>query len=226
MKATSVDPKTSANEPHSVPAKKASPVRLMILLGVLVAVCGALAYDWVIAPPQVKAAYDKLEATALKRNELGFRPRAAKAGDPKETRETVSIDGGGMIYSEEVQEILGMTPSRTEKKEQYTIEYYRWWGWIPRNQNFIAVLYIGDNPDKRHYSTHFANELPDDVSLQGQIMAIPPVVDSASGNATAKGGTGDESKQNDEPKEASAKEKTEPKKSGAPPVKSDAKEGE
>jgi len=186
MKATPSEPITSATQPDSPPAAKASPWRLVMMLGVLVVVCCALVYDWAIAPPRVKAAYDKLEKTALKRNELGFRPRAAKAGGPKET---VSLEGGGMIYSEEVQEILGMTPSRTEKKELYTIEYYRWWGWIPRNQNFIAVVYIGD-PERRHYSTHYANELPDDTKLPGQIIATPPPVDSAAGAGNAEGDGG------------------------------------
>ena len=91
---------------------------------------------------------------------------------------------GGLLYSEDIQQILGMAPTRVEKTELYTIEHYRWWGWIPRNTNFITVLYVGD-PKRRHYSTHYANELPEDGSLPGNQKYDQTALDlnSKQGNA-------------------------------------------
>jgi hypothetical protein len=180
MKATTADPK-SGHDPHAHPARKGSPVRLIILLSILIVIGGALVYDWGIAPPQVKAANDKLHDTVLKHNELGVIGAKKKAAD-QAAAGIVSIgEPGGLIYSKDVQKILGMKPSRTETTERYTIEYYRWWGWIPRNRNYITVLYVGDNPDKRHYSTHYANMLPEDAALPGKLKEGPPVVDLTSG---------------------------------------------
>ena len=183
MKATSADPKGTAHDKHAPPAAKTSPLRLMILLSVLVVAGGALVYDWVIAPPRVKAAYDNLNNTILKHNELGVRTVAKKEGDKaaddKATEEAGKM--GGLLYSKDIQKILGMTPSKTEKTEFYTVEYYRWWGWIPRNRNYITVLYIGKNPDSRHYSTHCANDLPE---LPGKIKEGPPIVDLTAGTNT------------------------------------------
>lgn len=180
MKATTADPK-SAHDPHAHPAPKGSPVRLIILLSILIVVGGALVYDWGIAPPQVKAANERLHDTVLKHNELGVLEAKKKAAD-QAAAGIVSIGKpGGLIYSQDVQKILGMKPSKTETTERYTIEYYRWWGWIPRNRNYITVLYVGDNPDKRHYSTHYANMLPEDAALPGKLKEGPPAVDLTSG---------------------------------------------
>ena len=91
----------------------------MILLGILLVAVGALVYDRVIAPPQVKAAYDKLQATVIKLNENGVRQVAKQDGD----KETVSTGkAGGLLYKEDIQKILGMKPSKTDKTELYTIE--------------------------------------------------------------------------------------------------------
>lgn len=181
MKATSLDPKASAHDPHAPAAPKGSPIRLMILLAVLIAGGAALIYDWGIAPPQVKAANDKLHDTVLKHNELGLLGAEKKAADQAAAGIASIGEPGGLIYSEDIQKILGMAPSKIEKAELYTIEYYRWWGWIPRNRNYITVLYVGDNPDKRHYSTHYANMLPEDTSLPGKLKGGPPVVELTSG---------------------------------------------
>ncbi|MBC7855639.1 MAG: hypothetical protein IAF94_19585 [Pirellulaceae bacterium] len=164
MKTDSPEVKSSSHAPPSAnPAT--SPLRLAILLGVFMLVAGALLFDRVIAPPRVNAANDKLHDTVLKHNERGLKRSAAKAGEKNASAATSDV--GGLMYSEDIQEILGMAPTRVEKTEFYTIEHYRWWGWIPRNTNFITVLYVGD-PKRRHYSTHYANELPEDGSLPGK----------------------------------------------------------
>jgi hypothetical protein len=171
MKTEHADSKGSGHAPHAHPPRGVSPLRLMILLTILAVVGGALLYDWVIAPPRVKAANDKLLSEVLLYNETGLRSGASKAA-------AASRKADGMLYTEDIQGILGMTPTKTEETEHYTIEHYCWWGWVPRKRNFITVLYIG-NAKKRHYSTHYANMMPEDNVLPGKVQA-GPVVDLSS----------------------------------------------
>lgn len=177
MKTDATDSKGSGHAPPHAPA--ASPLRLIILLSVLVVVGGALVYDRVIAPPRVKAAYDKLHSEVLLYNETGLKP-GAKEGEKASA--TGKMDG--MLYSDDIQKIIGMAPSKVESTELYTIEHYCWWGWIPRNRNYITVLYIGD-PKKPHYSTHYANMMPEDVVVPGKKKDGPPVDLSAETNSAA-----------------------------------------
>ena len=182
MKTDSTDVKNPGHAPP--PARPAaSPLRLIVLLCVLVVVAGALSYDRWIAPPRVMAANDKLQDTILKHNELGLHP--AVKGTGKKEASAAAGEVGGLLYSEDIQKILGMAPTRVEKTELYTIEHYRWWGWIPRNTNFITVLYVGD-PKRRHYSTHYANEMPEDGSLPGKKKYDQTALDlnSSPGSAT------------------------------------------
>jgi len=173
MKTDPSDPKTPAHAPPH-PNRPTSPLRLMVLLGVLIVFGGALIYDWVIAPPRVKAAFDKLNETILKHNEVGLTADAKAKADASPIAQR-----GGLIYSEDVQKILGMAPTKVETSERYTIEHYCWWGWIPRNGNYITVLYIG-NTGKHHYSCHYANSLPEDGSIPGKLQDLPVVVDLTS----------------------------------------------
>lgn len=180
MKTEHADSKESGHPPHQHPPRGVSPLRLMILLSILAVVGGALLYDWVIAPPRVKAANEKLLSQVVQYNESGVRPNA-KNGDPK----TAGVGKiAGMLYSEDIQAILGMAPSKIEATEFYTIEHYRWWGYIPRKSNFITVLYIGD-PQKRHYSTHYANMMPEDNVLPGKVQPGPVIDLSSEPSATA-----------------------------------------
>ncbi|MFN0021560.1 MAG: hypothetical protein ACKVP0_25185 [Pirellulaceae bacterium] len=151
-------------KPHAHPSP--SPLRLTILLGVLVVISGALLYDKVIAPPRVKAANEKLHETIQKHNAFSLKP------DQKEKGETKGAKAAGMLYSADIQEILGMAPTKVEKHELYTIEHYCWWGWIPRNGNYISVLYLGSS-DKPHYSTHYVNMLPEDGVIPGKLKPAP-----------------------------------------------------
>ena len=178
MKTDTPDSKGSGHAlPHAPPAP--SPLRLAILVSVLVVVVGALLYDWVIAPPRVKAANNKLLDEVRLYNETGLKP-GAKKGDLAATAKA-----DGMLYSDDIQNILGMTPSKVESTELYTIEHYCWWGWIPRNRNYITVLYIGD-PKKRHYSTHYANMMPEDGVIPGKLRSETTVESpSETNNATA-----------------------------------------
>ena len=182
----SAPPNPEHAKPHSSPAP--SPLRLTILLGILVVIAGALVYDWVIAPPRVKAAYDKLLDTAHKHNELRLTRDGKQKGD-KGAANNAEARTGGMLYREDIQNILGMSPTKVEKADLYTIEHYCWWGWIPRNRNYITVLYVG-NPDKPHYSTHYANEMPEDEAIPGRVKHESAAAQATgAGKETAAGGT-------------------------------------
>ena len=159
------------------PPRGVSPLRLMILLSILVVFGGALLYDRVIAPPRVKAANEKLLSEVLLYNETGLRPGGEK-GKPSGAGKT-----DGMLYSEDIQKILGMTPTKVESTDLYTIEHYCWWGWVPRKNNYITVLYLGD-PKRPHYTTHYANEMPEDTVIPGRVKGPDPV-DLSSETSTA-----------------------------------------
>jgi hypothetical protein len=159
-----------------------SPLRLVILLGVLVVVVGALLYDKVVAPPRVKAAYDKLQVAAVKHNENGLKGAQKTAGDKNDPGKV-----GGLLYSADIQKVIGMGPTKTEKHELYTIEHYCWWGWIPRDGNYITVLYLG-SPENPHYSTHYANMMPEDAAIPGKLKQAPPGEPSADAGKTPVAG--------------------------------------
>ena len=182
------DPHHKADPVHH-PARGASPMRLVILLAVLATVGGGWFYDYFVAAPGVKAANDKLHETVLQHNERGL-PAGANAA--KEGTVAASAETGGMLYSQDIQNILGMSPSWTKQEEFYTIECYRWWGWVPLDKHYITVLYTGD-PSKRHYATHYVNEMPENDALPGINRGDAPVdlnAESANAEIAVPGGSG------------------------------------
>ena len=187
MKEHPKDPHGSHHASH-FPRAATSPLRLIVLLSLLTVFGGALLYDWVIAPPRVKAAYDNLNDTVRAYNEFGLAPESEKSADGKGG--PVVGNKGGLLYRQDIQNILGMSPTKVEKFERYTIEHYCWWGRIPRKSNFITVLYIG-SPDKPHYSTHYANEMPEDEVIPGKKkFDQQPVVDVTGAGEVATAGAG------------------------------------
>ena len=114
MKTDSPNVKSSRHAPPSaLPAT--SSLRLAILVGVFMLVAGALLFDRVIAPPRVKAADDKLHETVLKHNARGLKPSVANAGET--VAGPAAGEVGGMLYSEDIQQILGMAPTKVEKTD-------------------------------------------------------------------------------------------------------------
>jgi len=139
--------------PTAEPPPKASPVRLLVLLGLLVAVIGAYAYDYFVARPGVDAADKKIQEFVDARNKLG-------------------VKEGALVTPADIHKELNMQPTKVEKhdKEQYEIEYYCWWDHVPlinMRRHFISVVYVG--PEPRRFSSHHrefppAEALPVDYS--------------------------------------------------------------
>lgn len=121
---------------------KGSTTRTLILAAILAIVVAALAYDYLVAAPGSEKAFDTLEALAAERESQG----------------TAS---GGLLHSTDVQKAFGFAPTKTKVEQNYTVEWYCWWGNIPGIntwKRYVTVVYVGNEP--RHYSTHFKNEPP------------------------------------------------------------------
>ena len=164
---------------RSAPAK-ASPVRLVILLGLLAVAVGAFAYDQFVAKPSADGASRKLEDAVIQLNAKGFDPDLS-------AEEKAKLRDERFVNPKKVQEILGRTPTYTEKHSDHAIEYYCWWGQVPgfNKRHYLSVVYLGKEPDLR-YNTHYQNSRPPAESLPGYENvgdASAPGVNMASGAA-------------------------------------------
>lgn len=135
---------TDRDRPVSPSAPPQSPVRLLVLLGLLVLAVAALGYDHFVARPGVDAADKQLQAFVEAQNKKGVKDAA-------------------LVNSADVQKELGRAPTMVVEDDEKgaTVEYYCWWGNMPhlnRQRHFIAVVYVGQKP--RHYSSHYREEPP------------------------------------------------------------------
>lgn len=161
----SSSPATSASSsptPRSEPKQQGSNVRLIVLLGLLAAVIGAYAYDYLVAKPAAEAAEVKIQEFVDSRNKMGVRDAEA-------------------VTPQEISKLLNMKPTIVEKHpdENYEIEYYCWWGAVPllnTRRQFISVVYCGVE-EPRRFSSHHRNEKPPEEALP--IQQQPTVEESA-----------------------------------------------
>jgi hypothetical protein len=179
-----------ATSPATAPPQRTSPARLVVLLGVLGLAIGAYAYDYLVARPQSKATYDKIQDIVDARNKMGVKEAT-------------------LVTPDELHKELGMQPTFVEKHndQQYEVEYYCWWGIVPffnTRRHFISVVFYGDEP-RRRFSSHHHNEKPPAEALP--IVDEPPASDAGTlpqpQSAAAGGATGAE-KGPAESKEATA----------------------
>ena len=137
------DPAT-ATRPNSGPTS-GSPVRLIVLIGVLLLAVGGLAYDFFVAGPQSEKAYDDI----------------LKMYDAKNEK---AINDGGIVKSDDVKQIVGFAPTYTQREKDYTVEWYCWWGKIPvltTWKRYITVVYGPSGT----FVSHHKNEPPAAESL-------------------------------------------------------------
>ena len=180
-------------KPATAPAKKGSPIRLLILLVLLALAVGALGYDYLVARPAVDKAYKDIQALVDQRNQSG-------------------VGKADLVRSKDIQELLGGKPTivKDYPKEGYTLEWYCWWGPVPflnTYRQYIVVVYVGDEP--RRFSTHHQNEMPTDENLP---LAVLPAEERKSGalegtamqmSGDVGGGPGGDKKSSDTESDAS-----------------------
>ena len=138
------DPAT-ATRPNSGSPASGSPVRLIVLIGVLLLAVGGLAYDFFVAGPQSEKAYEEI----------------LKMYDAKNEK---SISDGGIVKSDDVKQIVGFAPTYTQREKDYTVEWYCWWGKIPvltTWKRYITVVYGPSGT----FVSHHKNEPPAAESL-------------------------------------------------------------
>jgi hypothetical protein len=138
------DPAT-APRPNSGSPTSGSPVRLIVLIGLLLLAVGGLAYDFFVAGPQSEKAYEEI----------------LKMYDTKNEK---SISDGGIVKSDDVKQIVGFAPTYTQREKDYTVEWYCWWGKIPvltTWKRYITVVYGPSGT----FVSHHKNEPPAAESL-------------------------------------------------------------
>jgi hypothetical protein len=125
-------PQSSATQPAE--PKKGSPIRLMVLLGILAIVLTGFLVDLFWMYDQVKAASERLQKAA---DEMAERPR--------EEGKTLFLTREGVAQA------IGFpaTTSTVDENGQL-IEHYRWWGPLPLQRRYIAVEYT--DSDGKFYS--------------------------------------------------------------------------
>lgn len=162
-----------SSTPDTVPAepKKKSPLRTLILFGILLLVIGAYAHDYFIAAPAAAKADEEIHKLVGERNALG-------------------VKEGELVRSEDIQKLLGKQPSKVDEQKDYTVEVYRYWGGMLPQRQYISVLYLGDK-EPRRYHVHYLNSMPepDDLPSETKIPS-PPATDDESGEEAGPGPEG------------------------------------
>ena len=155
-----------------VEAKKGSPVRLIVLLGILGIVLTAFLVDMFVMYDSVKAAEKRLVETS---RELAQKPFEANGESPYLTREAVA-------------KVIGFAPTNSTAEGGQLKEYYRWWGALPLQRRFIEVIYK-DEEGTRYDHFQISNSRlfgPDDDELLRQEaerlqQQSPPVAPESQG---------------------------------------------
>ncbi|MEX2175150.1 MAG: hypothetical protein WD872_12380 [Pirellulaceae bacterium] len=145
----------------TAPARSGSPIRLLALLGLLAVVVGMYCYDYFVAEPESVQAHADIEALVIARNARGV-------GDNSDG------ENSDLVRSKDMQKLLG-APTFTKEGEDYTIEYYCWWGQIPGLntwKRYVTVLYEGEVP--RRYESHYLNEAPPAQDMPGYVPPPSP----------------------------------------------------
>ncbi len=120
-----VQPNAENNEPKAPPSQPAgtNPVRLTILLLVFGIALAGLLYDYCVARPGHKNAYDKIMSLL-----------DGTTDDP---------NGDGTFSDDEVQSVLGYKPSKIESLPNGKIEIYSWRSGLPYRTYDLFIVYAG-----------------------------------------------------------------------------------
>lgn len=156
-------PQPSATLPAE--PKKGSPVRLVVLLGILAVVLGAFLVDLFYMFDAVNAAAVRLQVAA---DEMAKRP-SEKGQSQSLTREAVAT-------------AIGFQPSTSKVEGGRLIEQYRWWGALPLERRYIQAFY--SDADGKRYESYSINNRdiygndndPDAVAADKQVPVDPNAV--------------------------------------------------
>lgn len=199
--------------PETEAPKKSGAGRLLILLGLLAVMIGALAYDRLYAAPGKEAAIDRINKAVEAKVYAGV----PEAGDAKDKAQLLPTD-------QDIREAIGFAPKWTKKDGDYTLQCFHWWGPIPLNRNYLIVRYRGtkpllfvdfgdgETPKDRQFdgkdSPTIAPTMPGQGPPGGAAVAGgPPAEGDEKGDAPASDKP--EDKKPEEPKEAAATEDAE-----------------
>ncbi|TWT76646.1 hypothetical protein CA13_71430 [Planctomycetes bacterium CA13] len=107
-------------------AKQSSSRRLLLLLGVLALMCGALAFDYKVARPSVQNAHDAVADLNVMHN---------------------AVPQFNVMTNQMVEEIVGKPPADTFKDGNYTVEVYSWQSGLPFRTYKLYAVYqtVGKN---------------------------------------------------------------------------------
>jgi hypothetical protein len=130
-------PRPAATQP--VEPKKASPIRLIVLLGILAIVLGAFLVDMFVM-------YDSVNAAVVRLNDAD-REASARAFD-KDNPNSLSREG--------VEQAIGFKPTTSKVENGKLVEHYRWWGSLPLERRFIMVTY-DDEQGKKYSQSEVSN---------------------------------------------------------------------
>lgn len=213
MSTNNVGGSTSSQPAAAAPPASGSPLRLIVLLGILIVAIGALGYDYYVAAPQCAEGDKNIHAMVEERNKQGVKDAA-------------------LVTSPDVQKVLGRAPTLTKEndKDNYTVEYYCFWGNVPllnMRRHFIAVVYVGNKP--RRYSSHYREEPPAEafpiVQTGDDAAEGEPDKDKQEGK-TEPEASKDSDKKDDSKKEESKKDESKDDKQSATEADKGSKEGE
>jgi len=130
-------PQPAATQP--VEPKKASPIRLIVLLGILAIVLGAFLVDMFVM-------YDLVNAAVVRLNDAD-REASARAFE-KDNPNSLSREG--------VEQAIGFKPTTSKVEDGKLVEHYRWWGSLPLERRFIMVTY-DDEQGKKYSKSEVSN---------------------------------------------------------------------
>jgi hypothetical protein len=135
-------------------------VRQFVLIGILLLLVLALVYDYRVARPGVETAYDKIAEQSM----------------------LVNARSSEVFTNEDVQELIGKTPSRTfEEPNGDLVEVYSWRSGLPiRTHDLFAVYKKSGSNWMFHRHAKFQHEKSTEVSQHdvkgGTVIASPTEV--------------------------------------------------
>jgi hypothetical protein len=169
-------PQASATQPAE--PKRRSPIRLLVLLGLLAIVLGAFLFDLFYMYDAVNAATVRLQAAA---DEMSARPRK---------------DGNNQFLTKEgAAQAIGFQPTRSRVEGGQLIEQYRWWGALPLERRYIEAIYQdADGQRYDHYTISnpdiYGNDVdPEAVKLNSDSPASDPATPQPETSSAGEGKT-------------------------------------